>query len=274
MGPLLYYRLVAPEQVLPQLRAAARRALELDDRLGEAHVAMGIIHFFYEWDWPAAHREFRRATELNPGDPHAFHMLANYRRATRRFGDAIAARRQAITLDPLNPRLAISLGRDYMAAGQYDRALEAYRRGHDIDSLILPAIGRGPNLPAGPGEVYERQGRHAAAVAEYLQVATRRGAPASELSALREGFAGGGMRTFWRRWLVFEERAASGTPRALLAARIWAQVGDTTRALEGLERAFRERDPGLVYLAVDPDWAGMRAHPGVAALLDRMKLPR
>jgi adenylate cyclase len=274
MGPLFYYRLAPREPGLSEMRAAARRALELDDRLGEAHVAMGIIHFFYEWNWTAAERAFRRATELNPGDSHAWHMLANYHRATRRFDEAISARRRAIELDPLNARTAIALGRDYMAAGQYDRAAEVYRRSFDIDSMNPLGLGLGPSLPAGVGDVYERQGRHDAAVEEYLHVAARRGASASELSALRRAYADGGMRAFWRRWLLFEEQASSGAPRALLVANIWAQIGDAPRTIEWLERAFREHDPGLVYLAADPAWERVRAHPKFVALLERMKLAR
>ena len=274
MGPLFYYRLAPREPGLTEMRAAARRALELDDRLGEAHVAMGIIHFFYEWNWTAAERAFRRATELNPGDSHAWHMLANYHRATRRFEEAIAERRRALELDPLNARTAIALGRDYMAAGQYDRAAEVYRRSFDIDSMNPLGLGLGPSLPAGVGDVYERQGQYAAAVEEYVRVAARRGASASELSALRQAYADGGMRAFWRRWLLFEERAAEGAPRALLVAQVWAQVGDTARTVEWLERAFQERDPGLVYLAADPAWEHVRAHPKYVALLERMKLAR
>jgi len=274
MGPLFYFRLAPYEPGLEEMRSAARRALELDDQLGEAHVALGIIHFFYEWDWPAAEREFRRATELNPGDPHAFHMLANYLRAMGRVDDAIAARRRALELDPLNARTAITLGKDYVVAGQYDRAAEQYRHGIDIDSMNPLVLGLGPALPAGLGEVYERQGRYDAAVEEYVRVAARRGARPDELSALRRAHAAGGINAFWRRWLLFEERSSSGAPRALLVAAIHARVGDTTRAVEWLERAFRERDPGLVYLAANPEWEAVRAQPRVAALIERMKVAR
>jgi TolB-like protein/DNA-binding SARP family transcriptional activator len=272
MGPLFYFRHVPREPGLTEMRAAARRALELDERLGEAHAEMGAIHFYYDWDWPAAERELRRATQLSPGDPYAFHILAHYLRAMARLDEAIAARRRALELDPLSVRAAISLGQEYFIAGQYDRAVEQYRRAIDIDSMNPLLLGLGPSLPAGPGEVYERQGRTGAAVEEYVRVAARRGARPDELSALRRAHAAGGINAFWRRWLQFEERSSSGAPRALRVAAIHARVGDTARAAEWLERAFRERDPGLVYLAVTPDLESVRAHPRVAALLDRMKL--
>jgi serine/threonine-protein kinase len=274
MGPLFYFRHEPLEPGLGEMRAAARRALDLDEQLGEAHVAMGIIHFFYEWDWTAAEREFRRATELNPDDPHAFHMLANWLRAMGRVEDAIAMRRRALELDPLNARTAITLARDYMVARQYDLAAEQYRHGIDIDSLNPLVLGIGPGLPSGLGEVYERQGQLEASVEEYLRVAARLGATADELAALRAAYPAGGMRGFWSRWLAFDERLSSGTPRALRTAAILARMGDVEGAVERLEHAYRERDPGLVYLAAGPEWEAVREDPRVIAIIDRMRLPR
>jgi serine/threonine-protein kinase len=274
MGPLFYFGLAPREPGLTDMRAAAQRALALDEGLGEAHVALGIIHFFYEWNWPAAEREFRRATQLNPGDPHAFHMRANWFRAMGRVDEAIAMRRRALDLDPLNGRTAITLARDYIAAGRFDLAPEQYQRGIDIDSLNPLVLGLGPGLPSGMGELYERQGRADSAVAEYIRVAVRRGAPAEETTALREAFAADGMRGFWRRWLVYEERTSPAAPRALLMGAILARIGDADRAIEWLERAYRDKDPGLVYLGTNPDWEALRGDPRFIALMERMRLPR
>ena len=270
MGPLFFFRHVPREPGLSEMRAATRRALELDDQLGEAHVAMGIIHFFYDWEWGAAEREFRRATELNPGDAHAWHMLANWMRAMDRVEEAVAARERALQLDPLNARTAITLARDYLVAGRHDRAIEMYRRGIDIDPMNPLLLGLGPRPPSGPGEVFERLGRHDDAVTEYLAVAERRGASAAELDELRRAYANDGMRGFWQRWLRFEERAASGAPRALRVAAIQLRMGDTAQAVASLESAYDERDPGLVFLAADPEWEGVRRDPRVVALLERM----
>jgi tetratricopeptide (TPR) repeat protein len=191
-----------------------------------------------------------------------------------RVDEAIAARTRSLELDPLNARTSIALGRDYMAAGQYERAEAMYRRSIDLDSMSPLLIGTGPGLPAGPGEVYLREGRDSAAVEEYLRVAERRGVSSADRDALRHAFAEGGMRGFWRRWLPLETHPSSGAPRAMRIAATYARIGDTAQAIEWMERAFQERDPGLVYLLVDPEWDGVRDDPRVQSLLERMKLRR
>jgi hypothetical protein len=105
-------------------------------------------------------------------------------------------------------------------------------------------------------------------------VAVRRGASAEETAALHAAFADDGMRGFWRRWLVYEERTSSGPPRALLMGAIFARIGDADRAIEWLERAYDDRDPGMVYLGTNPDWETLRDDPRFIALMQRMRLPR
>ena len=183
-------------------------------------------------------------------------------------------RRRALELDPLNRRTAITLARDYMAAGQYDLAAEQFRRGIDIDSLNPLVLGLGPGLPSGMGEVHEARGMPDDAVGEYVRVAARRGATPADIDALRASYHAGGLRAFWTQWLAFDERTSSGDPRALRMAATLARIGDTDRAIEWLERAYRERDPGLVYLGVAPDWEPLREDPRVIELLSRMRLPR
>jgi TolB-like protein len=274
IGPMLYFDLMPRDEALPAMRAAARRALELDDRLGEAHTASGIISFFYEWDWPAAERSFRRATELSPNDAHSFHHLANWLRAMGRSEEGIAARRRSLALDPLNPRTHITLAGDYAAAGRDEEAAEHYRRAQAIDPLNPLVLGLGPHLPGGRGRLLEARGDSAGAVEEYLAIAARRGASPADHYRLRRAFAAHGMPGFWRAWADFDEAHSPGGPNPLRLSSAWLRAGDTARAITMLERAYRERNPGLVYFAVDRNWLGMHDHPRVAAILDAMKLPR
>ena len=99
-----------------------------------------------------------------------------------------------------------------------------------------------------------------------------RGAPASETAALRAAYARGGMTGFWRRWLEMEVRE-SARPDPLRLATVWMQIGDTTRALEWLDRAYAERNPGLIYMRREPIFEQILSHPRVARILDAMKFP-
>jgi TolB-like protein/Tfp pilus assembly protein PilF len=271
IGPLTWYGYLPRAQGMPAMRAAARRALELDPTLGEAHVAQGMLEFYFEWNWPAAEREFQRAIALNPNDQHAHHMYANHLLAMGRLDEAIAERKRALELDPLSIRTGILLGRDYYVAGQYQRALEQYRRMIEIDSTSPLALGIGQEGSFGIGDVYERQGRDADAVAEYLKLAKLGGAPAEEIEQLRQAFAASGLRGYWRRRLELELRE-SPAPDALRRASLLARIGNADQTAEWLERAYQERSMGLPFLGVLPVYEDVRSHPRVVSILQRMKL--
>jgi serine/threonine-protein kinase len=272
IGPLVWYRFLPRAQGFPAMRAAARRALELDETLGEAHVAQGMLEFYFEWDWPAAEREFKRAIALNPNDQHAHHMYANYLVAMGRFDEAIAERTRALELDPLSIRTGILLGRDYFAAGHYDRAVEQYHRMTEMDSTSPLALGLGQEGSFGLGDVYERQGRDADAVAEYLRGARLEGIPADDVERLRQAFAASGLEGYWRRRLELELRESAPAPEPLRIASLWARIGDAEQTAEWLERAYQERSMALVFVGVLPMYERVRSHPRIASILKQMKL--
>jgi TolB-like protein/DNA-binding SARP family transcriptional activator len=274
IAPLVWYRHLPRAQGLRAMRAAARRALALDETLGEAHVAQGMLEFYFEWNWAAAEREFRRAVALNPSDQHAHHMYANYLVAMGRMDEAIAERIRALELDPLSSRSGFLLGRDYFAAGRYDEAIEQYRRAMEIDSTSPLALGTGQEGSFGLGDVLARQGRDADALAEYLRMARLEGIPAEELDRLRQAFAASGLRGYWRERLDVELRAAGPGPEPLRIASFHARIGDADQAAEWVERAYEERSMALPFLGVLPFYEGVRGHPGIAAVIQRMGLPR
>lgn len=261
IGPLLYFRHVPIEVGVPELRRATARALELDPRLGEAHAALGMLRLFFEWDWKGAEQALRRAVELNPNDPHAWHHLANYHRATGHVADAIAARTRSLELDPLNPRTHIILGKDYSVAGNDSAALRHYTRASQLDALNPLGLGLGPALPIGLAEILLRSGREGESVTEYLRVAALRGATTAELESLRAGHASAGMSGFWQAWLAMDLRQSGPSPDPLRVAATWAMIGDTATTFEWLDKAYAERNPGLIYLGSDPSFRSVRAHP-------------
>jgi TolB-like protein/Flp pilus assembly protein TadD len=272
VAPRIFFRHVPREGGVSEMRTAVARALELDSTLGEAHAADGILKLFFDWDWEAAEQALRRAIELNPNDAHAHHHLANYLRAMGRYDEALAARERAVQLDPLNARTGILLGADYATAGDLDQALLQYRRALRLDPVNPLALGLGPGLPMGPAAVYLSQGREKEAVEEYVRIAALRGASASELDSMRGAFARSGMPGFWRSWLGLDFRQSGGTPDPLRLATLFVLVGDTAQALHWLDRAYSERNPGLILLRGSV-FESLGSDPRVSRILAGMKFP-
>ncbi|MBC7670929.1 MAG: protein kinase [Polaromonas sp.] len=271
--PLVFFRQIPAERGLTEVRAATARAFALDPQIGEAHVARGMVQLFFDWDWAGAERSLRRATALNPNDPHAWHHLGNYWRAMARPDEAADARLRGLAIDPLDARLRYSLGEEYLAAGRLSEARAAFERAAQLDPLHAIALGLGPAVPHGTWSVSLAQGRDAEAVQELLRVATLRGATTAEGESLRRAFAAAGIRAFWRRWLIIDEQRGGSSIDPMRVAALSAMAGDTARALGLLEHAYAERNPALIFLRTDPAFAAIRTHPRFLRILWGMRFP-
>jgi serine/threonine-protein kinase len=273
IGPLVLFGHAPLEESVREYRALTARALELDPASGEAHVALGILKLFFDWEWDAAGSALRRAIELNPNDAHAHHHLANYLNVMGRREEAVAARERSVELDPLNARSAILLAGQYADRGDHERAIAGYERARRFDPVHTLTLGSGPWLPNTVALVHLAQGKEREAVEELVRIATLRGAPPGELDALRRGFDTGGMAGFWRSWLDMDLRQASGAPDPFRVAQLLMLSGDTTRSFDWLDRAYAERNPGLVMLNAVPAFHDVRTHPRVARIIRRMGFP-
>ena len=136
-------------------------------------------------------------------------------------------------------------------------------------------LGSGPWLPGGPGLVYEAQGRLGEAAEAYAHLATLRGATPAEVDVLRDAFATGGMPAFWRAWIEMDRRQMPDLQDPFRSAQLWLLAGDTAQAMDWLDRAFEERNPGLVMIGNGtPPLDRTSSHPRVVRILAAMKLPR
>jgi tetratricopeptide (TPR) repeat protein len=131
---LLGYRgYLPPREAFPKSEAAALKALQLDDQLGEAHLSLAKTRFFYDWDWPGFERELRRALDLSPNFADTHGMQATYLLAMGRFDESLAERKRALELDPLSPLFTTTVGWSYFYARRYDEAVEWYQKALELD---------------------------------------------------------------------------------------------------------------------------------------------
>ena len=150
---------LSPKDVLPQAKAAARKALEIDDSVGQAHLALARVIQLYDWDWPAVEKEYRRAVDLNPNDDMAHAWYGEYLQEMGRNEEAFVQMRQAMTLDPLNPGGANELGYAFYTARQYDQAIRAFQKALQLEPDYVDAH-------EGLGWVYEEKKMYREAIAE------------------------------------------------------------------------------------------------------------
>src|SRR5262249_27175387 len=119
---------LSPIDYCPRAKAAAEKAIGIDDGLAEAHTALAYVKYLYDWDWAGADAEFRRAIKLNPNYATAHQWYGEYLGLMGRFDEALAEREKALRLDPLSPIITSEQGYSYLYARRYDRALEEFRK--------------------------------------------------------------------------------------------------------------------------------------------------
>jgi TolB-like protein/DNA-binding winged helix-turn-helix (wHTH) protein/Tfp pilus assembly protein PilF len=253
----------------PDLRSrakeAALKAVSLDDSLAEGHAALASIKFWYDWDWPGAEQEFKRALTLNPSLAGAHHDYGWYLIARERFDEGLAEVKRAQVLDPLSPRANIDVGWACIRVRRYDEAIRQSRRTMELEPNFVPAW-------SCLLQAYQYKGMLAEALAEGRRIMARARASQGELAALDQGDAALGMRSFEQWMLNYMKKAAE---RRYVSAYDWATryaaLGEDERALEWLERAYTNRDPMMAVLNTDPACDHLRSQPRFVDLLRRIQ---
>ncbi|MCI0625215.1 MAG: protein kinase [Acidobacteria bacterium] len=250
---------VSARKVRPKIRAAALRATELDPSLAEPHATLANLHLS-ELDYPGAEREYRKAIELNPAYATAHQWYGWMLSRLGRDEEAIREAQQAAALDPLSPRITLSLGDALLLAGRYDQAIAAYRKAIELgdpqgEKLLLIAY-----LVA--GKVDTLFADLEAGAAAHLGEARR----AWQFEG-RAGLA----RTVLRPYL-FDPEGRPLTVRTGELAEYEALSGNKEKALALLEQALEEGDEVLNFLLA-PTLDSLRSEPRFKAISRRLKLP-
>jgi len=257
-----------PTEIQPRARAAAERALQLDDSLADAHNSLAYVRLNYDWDWNGAEREFRRSLELNPGYAHAHHWYAHFLVSHERSEEALAESCKALELEPLSPVMNLHLGWHYWCARQFDAALEQLAKTLELE----------PNYGLAywyRGLAYALTHRYAQALRELA--AARRLLKSSQMVEADVGYvhALAGDRGRARKVIAtLKRRAGRRYINPFELALIHVGLGDREAAFACLETAFSERSDVLVYLRVDPRLDPIRDDPRYSALDRRVRASR
>jgi tetratricopeptide (TPR) repeat protein len=262
-----WYSLLAPHETFPKARHAVLRALEFDSTLAEAHASLAHILLEFDHDWARAEREYQRAIELNPSYAIAHHWYGGFLSAMSRHDEARQQAMTARTLDPLSPIIQTWVGLRYYFARQHERAVLEYQKALALDRSFAPAHWH-------LGMAYEQLGRSGEAVAEAQQALALDAGSLIYLASLGHAYAKAGRVQEARATLDrLAEASRTRHVSAYHVAVIHVALGDTTAALDWLERALAEQSPWIGYLNVDPRVDPVRSHPRFRALIGRTRLP-
>jgi TolB-like protein/DNA-binding winged helix-turn-helix (wHTH) protein/Flp pilus assembly protein TadD len=256
------------KDALSRAKAAALKAIELDDTLGEAHASLAFIAETHEWDWATAEREYKRAVQLNPGDAQVHHWYAGYLMYVGRFEEGISEARRARDLDPLSLPVNNALAGRLLAAGRYDEALEQVQKTLQLDPHFAPAH---QTL----GWAYLYKGKREEAIQEFQKALQLSGTDDTDLMLdLGFAYATAGDQKEARRILAklrsLHERGL--VPSGSIAI-LYGALGDLNEAFVWLEKAYEERDPQLTYLKAGRRFEPLRHDPRFQQLVHRVGLP-
>ncbi len=256
----------SPREVMPKARAAAAKALEIDDTLGEAHASKGIVALRYDWDALRAQRAFKRAIELNPGYAAAHQWYGECLAAMAHPEEAIAELKHAQELDPLSLITNAVLAGMYYFARQYDLAVNQCQKTLEIDGDFWPAL-------YFLGMAYEQLGDYPQALAALQRGVTASRNGALMLGALGHAYAAAGKQEEAQKLLnELEERSRRRYVPPLNAAMIAIGLGACDAALAWLEKAYEDGSSWLVFLRVDPRFDPLRSDPRFEELSRRIGL--
>jgi tetratricopeptide (TPR) repeat protein len=254
----------APREAGPKAKAAALKALELDNTLAAAHSSLALAKHFYEWDWVGAEREYKRSFELNPNDAGARATYSFYLINMKRPEEGMAEIQRALELDPLNTWLQAVYGDDLVFAGRDDEALVQYQKALRTSSGLTWAH-------LGLSGILFRKAKYEESWAETK--AYYAGDREME-DALTQGYAQSGYRGAMRR--AADTLAARARKTYMLpsdVAGLYMMAGEKAQALAWLEKGLEMRDFGAPQYGLDPTFETLRSTPRFQEIVRRLNLP-
>jgi TolB-like protein/DNA-binding winged helix-turn-helix (wHTH) protein/Flp pilus assembly protein TadD len=260
------YGILSPQDAFPKAKAAATKALSLDDHLAEAHTSLAFIIDLYEWDWESAEKEYKRAIALYPGYATAHHWYAWHLIVTGRSSEGIAQLRTAESLDPLSLIISADLADALCIAHLYDESVQQSRRTLEMD----------PNFAIAHyelGQAYEQKNMHNEAIVEFRTAIQLSGDNEIFTANLAHAYASSGRREEALKIVNdLEDRQSQHSSTDANIALIYVGLGDRDQAMIWLDKAYQARfNPSIL---LRPAWDPLRSDARFQNLLRRIGLPQ
>jgi serine/threonine-protein kinase len=264
-----FYGHLPPKEAFPKAKAAAEKALQIDEALAEAHTSLAGASEFYDWDWPTAEEEYKRAIQLNPNHATAHHWFAEYLSHMGRQEEAMAEAERALELAPLSLIINTLQGMMFYETRQYDRAVRQLQKTLEMDSGFI--VARYFLAP-----VYAEKGMYDRAIAEARKAMDLSGGNdplmVAQLGAM---YSYSGKKDEAEKVLVELDRLSKQKyVSAFHLALIHMGLGRNDQALAHLERAYEERDHWLESIKVHPMLDSLRSDPRFKELLTKIGLEK
>jgi DNA-binding winged helix-turn-helix (wHTH) protein/TolB-like protein/Flp pilus assembly protein TadD len=249
------YAVLPPKEAFPAAKEAARRALEMDDGLAEAHATMGFINFYYDWNRVDAGNEFRRALADNPNYALAHSWYGESLVAMGRYQEANAEAQRALEDDPLSLIIGSNAGWTLSLAGRGDQAIEILKKAIEIDPTF-------PRTHFRLGRAYEQKRSYELAIAELEQAVSLSGGDTCYKGSLGHVYAVSGNVSQARTVLKdLEGRGGQQYVPSYAIALVYAGLGDNDRAFTWLKKAYEDRSTAMVFLKLDPELTRLHSDP-------------
>jgi TolB-like protein/DNA-binding winged helix-turn-helix (wHTH) protein len=247
-----------------QSKAAANKAVALDDSVAEAHLALGATIFLGDWDFPRANQEITRALELNPGLAEAYYFHSIMLIALNRDQEAIEAAKKSVELDPFARPFVLASA--YCDTRQYEAAMKEAR-------MRLDAYSQEASLHDVMGQAYRRKGMWKEAVQEWEKVDLLSGNK-EEAAKLRSWFEKGGYRGMVLRQISdLKKKAAKQYVSPMNFALFYGELGEREETLSFLEEAYRQHTPLLLWIQTDPAYDFLHGEERYRTLVREIGLP-
>jgi TolB-like protein/DNA-binding winged helix-turn-helix (wHTH) protein/Tfp pilus assembly protein PilF len=257
---------VPSQDVAPKAKAAALKALELDDTRAEAQTSLATVRFNYDWDWLGASQGFQRSIELNPSYATAYQRYSLYLMAMGRTKESLAQMTRARELDPLSISMNFSLGWRLYMARKYDQAIEQLQNTLEMDpNFALPRMVL--------GQAYEQKHAYRQALAELQKAVSISHDSPQMLGALGHAYGASGNRSEAEKVLAqLMEQSKRQYVSPFYVAIVYVGLPENDKALDWLEKAYQDRSNAIVFGKVDPQLDPLRSTPRFQALLHRLAL--